>query len=153
MTNQSPQPELYTVSTPVLVPAHGAIPAGELGPGEDMAIVLNTPPGVQIRHNMNAGEELRIYGVHVQYLTPSIPPTQNVQARIFIGNNSIPTNWFDTDWINANNDRTFVFSSPILCLASQYLYLDIRNTDPIDTAAVIITLSGEISISQRKPTA
>ena len=96
---------------------------------------------------MNTGEELRIYAVSVHYLDTT---TGKIKLAILVGNNKIPSDYFDTDHIHAKIDKTLTFTTPVLCLASQTLYAYIKNEHTVNAANARISLIAEISIVKEK---
>lgn len=85
--------------------------------------------------------------MRVHYLDAT---TANVTLGIQIGNNYVPDGTFDADHIDAKDDKELIFPCPVLCLASQVMYLVIYNGDATYTATAKITLLGEKSIVKKK---
>ena len=141
MVNQNPQPELYTTR-------HGF----------DVGATVGTVNTQQIYTSQSFNEEVRIYGMKVNFVNRS-GSDENYnglraagdylwEVSIQAGPNRIPSNAFSLSDILKTGEQTIAFSNPVLILHRQPLQVSVefRGVGPIgnsDEVIAIITLIAE----------
>ena len=141
MVNQNPQPELYTTRHRF-----------------DAGTNVGTTNTQQIYTSQSFNEEVRIYGMKVQfvntgggeqnYTSMALEGTYDWDVSIQAGPNRIPSNPFSASDIIKTGEKTIAFSNPVLILHRQPLQVTVECRGPgaiagPDEVVAIITLIGE----------
>mgnify|MGYP003680568108 CR=1 FL=1 len=135
MVNQNPQPELYTTR-------HGF----------DVGATVGTVNTQQIYTSQSFNEEVRIYGMKVNFVNRS-GSDENYnglrasgdylwEVSIQAGPNRIPSNAFSLSDILKTGEQTIAFSNPVLILHRQPLQVSVefRGVGPINTSDEVIAI-------------
>ncbi len=137
MANQDPQPEIYTTSHTF---------AGAAGAG--------TSNQVSIFTNQANNEEVRLYALGIEMLDATtgaaLTADLDYDVAIQVGPNNVPSNAFSAGFINAKNDKTLAFSTPVLVLFQQPLSVTVTTNQAVGANGSIIkvTLIGELAIQK-----
>ena len=139
MANQNPQPEVYMTR-------HAFTTASTQGSTDTQTVFTSQANN----------EEVRIYGVQVQFLTTAggndtATVDNDMKLSIQVGNAKVPSQSFDMGVIHQKDDKTLHFSTPILVMFQQPIAITVTWTDDevpsADTTAIVQLLS-ELSIQQ-----
>jgi len=139
MANQNPQPEVYMTR-------HAFTTASTQGSTDTQTVFTSQANN----------EEVRIYGVQVQFLTTAggndtATVDNDMKLSIQVGNAKVPSQSFDMGVIHQKDDKTLHFPTPILVMFQQPIAITVTWTDDevpsADTTAIVQLLS-ELSIQQ-----
>jgi len=139
MANQNPQPEVYMTR-------HAFTTASTQGSTDTQTVFTS----------QSNNEEVRIYGVQVQFLTTAggndtAAVDNDMKLSIQVGNAKVPSQSFDMGVIHQKDDKTLHFPTPILVMFQQPIAITVTWTDDevpsADTTAIVQLLS-ELSIQQ-----
>jgi len=157
MSNQDPQPEIYTTRYTWNADTGG-------GGG---TIAANTSQVVSIYTNQANNEEVRIYGLAVRINdgigTGGATSTtfNDFAVSIQVGANNVPSNQFDITWLAdsiSSGGGILMFPSPVLVLFQQPLSVTVTTLSEITGVAskdndrtVVVDLIGELAIQKAPP--
>ena len=138
MTNQDPQPEIYTTR-------HDVAASSAAG-------TTNT---VTVYTNQANNEEVRIYAIAVRIIDStgaSATTDTDFAVSLQVGPNNVPSNQFDVGWLHtnlANGGSVLAFSTPVLVLFQQPLAVKVEvKTATTADRTVIVDLIGELAIQK-----
>ena len=139
MANQNPQPEVYMTR-------HAFTTASTQGSTDTQTVFTS----------QSNNEEVRIYGVQVQFLTTAggndtAAVDNDMKLSIQVGNAKVPSQSFDMGVIHQKDDKTLHFPTPILVMFQQPIAITVTWTDdavPSANTTAIVQLLSELSIQQ-----
>lgn len=141
MANQNPQPEIYTT--------RHSFASGVAAGTQNIKTVYT---------NQNSSEEVRIYSLSVNCVnsgTGAASTATDFSVRIKIGNSYVPFQEFDLGVIQARDDRTVTFPTPILVLFQQPISVEVNwkggtgQATTLDPATdVKVSLNAELSLAE-----
>lgn len=127
LVNQNPEPCVYKESF-------------TNSSNNNVVAVSSESGNIKIEHALNTGEELRLYAIHAKYSNTNVA---DISMELWIGNNKIPSEAIDLDFIASRDDLTYYFACPILVLSSQILQINVINDNATYTGSLVLSLTGE----------